>query len=303
MARREEYYGRLLENGEEEEEEDDDDDEDDDTPYCLSMHQPWASLLIAGIKRVEGRGWPTRHRGRLWIASTAKEPEEADVAAVEQQYVARHASRHARGGPNFPAEYPPSALLGCVRLRDCLAHDDYAAAHPDGEENESAYLFMCDRPRTLRLPVRISGQHKIWTLDTAVHQAARASLRPRGWKPAARAAAARRAAPDAALGEELELEELEELEELQRLQRLHLGSAPSPGGGLGGLEGGLGGDEGDQEDLELQLALTLSASEAEAPSTLPPGLGRSAAPPGLGAPQGLASGVALPPGLPPGLNR
>ena len=58
----------------EEEEEDDDDDDDDDTPYCLSMHQPWASLLVAGIKRVEGRGWPTRHRGRLWIASTYPNP-------------------------------------------------------------------------------------------------------------------------------------------------------------------------------------------------------------------------------------
>mgnify|MGYP001451385117 CR=1 FL=1 len=29
--------------------------------YCLSMHQPWASLLVAGIKRVEGRSWPTDH--------------------------------------------------------------------------------------------------------------------------------------------------------------------------------------------------------------------------------------------------
>ena len=26
----------------------------------------------------------------------------------------------------------------------------------------SAYLFMCGRPRSLRLPVRVSGQHKIW---------------------------------------------------------------------------------------------------------------------------------------------
>ena len=68
-------------------------------------------------------------------------------------------------------------------------------------------------------------------------------------------------------------------------------------------EGGLGGDEGDEEDLELQLALTLSASEAEGAPTLPPGLGRSAAPPGLGAPQGLASSAALPPGLPPGLGQ
>ena len=28
-----------------------------DPGVCLSMHQPWASLLIAGIKKDEGRSW------------------------------------------------------------------------------------------------------------------------------------------------------------------------------------------------------------------------------------------------------
>jgi hypothetical protein len=66
---------------------------------CLSMHQPWASLLVHGIKRIEGqsavaatmtlprarhpptpalplrpagRDWPTEYRGRLWIHATAR---------------------------------------------------------------------------------------------------------------------------------------------------------------------------------------------------------------------------------------
>jgi ASCH domain len=26
---------------------------------CLTMHQPWASLLVYGIKRIEGRSWPS----------------------------------------------------------------------------------------------------------------------------------------------------------------------------------------------------------------------------------------------------
>ncbi|KAK4388144.1 Activating signal cointegrator 1 [Sesamum angolense] len=30
---------------------------------CLTMHQPWASLLVYGIKRVEGRSWPAPVRG------------------------------------------------------------------------------------------------------------------------------------------------------------------------------------------------------------------------------------------------
>lgn len=38
-----------------------------DKMTCLTMHQPWASLLVYGIKRAEGRGWSTDFRGRLWI--------------------------------------------------------------------------------------------------------------------------------------------------------------------------------------------------------------------------------------------
>jgi hypothetical protein len=76
----------------------------------LSMHQPWASLLVhgalsapapfpapsrhltvrhhggghdarssAGIKRMEGRTWPTSHRGRLWIHATSVKPSEEDI--------------------------------------------------------------------------------------------------------------------------------------------------------------------------------------------------------------------------------
>ena len=29
--------------------------------------------------QVEGRSWPTRHRGRLWIASTVRPPPDAEV--------------------------------------------------------------------------------------------------------------------------------------------------------------------------------------------------------------------------------
>ena len=180
------------------------DEEDDDASptadgreFCLSMHQPWASLLVAGIKRVEGRGWPTDDSGRLWIASTAREPSDLEVATVEQQYMERFSTVHsaASGGdrdesvmalqqqvhtlPAFPTSYPPSALLGCVKVTECLSNDEYVARHPkDAEENGSAFIFVCERPRTLIVPIRISGQHKIWALPAATAASARASLRP-----------------------------------------------------------------------------------------------------------------------------
>lgn len=56
---------------------------------CMSMHQPWASLLIAGIKKHEGRSWYTSHRGRLWIAATAK-PVDPDEVKVMQNFYKKY---------------------------------------------------------------------------------------------------------------------------------------------------------------------------------------------------------------------
>lgn len=32
---------------------------------CITMHQPWASLLVYGIKRIEGRTWPAPITGLI----------------------------------------------------------------------------------------------------------------------------------------------------------------------------------------------------------------------------------------------
>lgn len=40
----------------------------------------------------EGRTWFTPHRGRLWIASTAKKPSQEDIEHVEKFY------KHLKGG-------------------------------------------------------------------------------------------------------------------------------------------------------------------------------------------------------------
>ena len=143
-----------------------------DTGACLSMHQPWASLLVLGIKRVEGRTWYTPHRGRLWIAAAAKQPTEQEIAAVKGMYRALYGD----GNVTFPKLYPASCLLGCVDLVDCLAQEDYKEEFLEGE-SESPYVFVCENPQQLAVKFPVKGQHKIWKLDPAIHKAAKGGLR------------------------------------------------------------------------------------------------------------------------------
>eukprot|EP00466_Bigelowiella_natans_P003641 jgi/Bigna1/73340/fgenesh1_pg.23_\ len=165
----------------------------EDKGVCLSMHQPWASLLVAGIKRFEGRSWTSNYRGRLWIASAARIPSEEEVKAVQIQYQKIYSM-----SPDipFPSSYPTSALLGCVDMVDCLDQSEFQHysefnvsllfpcysrnrhAADFVEDSESQYLFVCQNPHTVALPQRAKGGHKFWDLSPAVVHAVQKGLQP-----------------------------------------------------------------------------------------------------------------------------
>lgn len=143
-----------------------------DEGMCLSMHQPWASLLVAGIKIHEGRTWYSAHRGRLWIAAAAKIPQLEEIRQLEDRY------RVLLGKENitFPQHYPPGCLLGCVDVVDVLPQEEYRERFPEGE-SESPYVFVCQNPQEMVIKFPIKGQHKIFKLESKIHQTAKKALR------------------------------------------------------------------------------------------------------------------------------
>ncbi|XP_049634631.1 activating signal cointegrator 1 [Suncus etruscus] len=143
-----------------------------DSGWCLSMHQPWASLLVRGIKRVEGRSWYTPHRGRLWIAATAKRPAPQEISELQATY------RLLRGKDiEFPNDYPSGCLLGCVDLTDCLSQKQFKDQYPDmSQESDSPFVFICANPQEMIVKFPIKGNPKIWKLDPKIHQGAKKGL-------------------------------------------------------------------------------------------------------------------------------
>jgi len=144
-----------------------------DDGFCLSMHQPWASLLVLGIKMHEGRTWYSSHRGRLWIAAGSKPSDPDVVKALEQQYSEMYQGEEIR----FPKNYPTGCLLGCVDVEDVLPQEEYRLKYPDGE-SDCPYVFICENPREMILKFPIKGQHKIYKLESKIHQAAKKALKP-----------------------------------------------------------------------------------------------------------------------------
>ncbi|XP_075753593.1 activating signal cointegrator 1 [Pelodiscus sinensis] len=143
-----------------------------DDGWCLSMHQPWASLLVKGIKRVEGRTWYTSHRGRLWIAATAKRPSSQEISELEASY-----RMLLRADVEFPRDYPSGCLLGCVDLADCLSQEQFKEQYPEwSQESGSPFVYICTNPQEMIVKFPIKGKPKIWKLDSKIHQGAKKGL-------------------------------------------------------------------------------------------------------------------------------
>lgn len=114
----------------------------------LSIRQPWASLICAGIKDVENRSWNARHRGRMLIhASSYKCPK--DVAYMLPLEMSNMLLNEEAFGNIDIETWPTSAIIGYVDLTDCVEGDyDSIWADPGSVKLvlENAYMF--DEPIT-----------------------------------------------------------------------------------------------------------------------------------------------------------
>lgn len=56
-----------------------------ETITVLSVRQPWATLIVRGLKPIENRSWYTKYRGRLYIHAS-KKLSRADFQYVQMQH-------------------------------------------------------------------------------------------------------------------------------------------------------------------------------------------------------------------------
>jgi hypothetical protein len=87
--------------------------------YALSLKQPWATLLVHGLKTIEVRRWPTARRGPILIHA-ARVPDHRPEAWAKLP-LALHQAAHLLGGIVGEGD-----LTGCVTYatREAFAADE-----------------------------------------------------------------------------------------------------------------------------------------------------------------------------------
>lgn len=149
---------------------------------AISLWQPWASWVVAGIKKVETRNWATNYRGPLLIHAAKKYDERAfRWMACDPSFLAAMTTL---GDPRaltvdksleIYRSLPFGALIGQVYLVNCQSTDTigrnfpiHQAEHGEdihqwwevdlGDFSKGRYGWFLEEPVKFREPLEYKGK-------------------------------------------------------------------------------------------------------------------------------------------------
>lgn len=158
---------------------------------CITLYQPWASLLAAGEKRCETRHWPIRYRGPLLIH--AAKTWNADLAALSRTEPFASVLRSLGvmwSDTNRPA-LPFGAIVGRVDVVECyptekvrannempFVHDpgNWVAVNDQelafGDYSAGRFAWLCANPVAFARPIPLRGAQGLFDVgDDLVREA------------------------------------------------------------------------------------------------------------------------------------
>lgn len=122
---------------------------------ALTVCQPYAELLIAGLKPVENRKWRTAFRGRLWIhAGKSKDWLDDEELHPSELAVMR------------PLVF--GAIIGAVDIVDCCSVDKLSLELQQSHHANGPFCLVAQNPRRLEQPVPCRGALALWDVPADV---------------------------------------------------------------------------------------------------------------------------------------
>jgi hypothetical protein len=154
---------------------------------ALSLHQPWASLVASGAKRVETRSWRTSYRGPLAVHASARLPAgAADLCSSEPfrwRLLASLLCREEDLDERPASVLPLGAVIAVTWIEDVVPvedsdHDEEETAFGDFSPGRWAWEL---RDPICIAPVAARGHLGLWNLpDDLVPDYARRAIRHPG---------------------------------------------------------------------------------------------------------------------------
>jgi activating signal cointegrator 1 len=130
--------------------------------FVLSLLQPWASLIIMGVKTIETRRWQTAHRGPLLIhAGQRKAGESIALEPPIAKYI-----------PHFN-QLPFGAIIGQINLVDIVPVESLPLSttalasqslelNAFGDESINRFAWLLEDAIMFNKPIPARGHLHLW---------------------------------------------------------------------------------------------------------------------------------------------
>ncbi len=147
---------------------------------CISLWQPWATLVVIGAKRIETRSWSTKYRGPIAIHA-AKNWNQTLINMCGEDFF-----RKTLGPLCVDAGYcsysrealehilPRGCVLGTVELTDCadiVAMNRVSIGRQElafGDFADGRYAWSLSEPRQFVQPVPCVGRQGIFNIEESM---------------------------------------------------------------------------------------------------------------------------------------
>lgn len=122
---------------------------------ALTIKQPWASLIVDGIKDIENRTWRTKYRGRIYVHAGADKNVFKRYLTEQQLEKCREAFEAGKLG--YADDGPFGAIIGEVDIIDCVQN------HPSIWAEQGVWNWVLANPVKYDQPIlNVKGALSFW---------------------------------------------------------------------------------------------------------------------------------------------
>jgi hypothetical protein len=154
---------------------------------CITLTQPWASLIAVGAKKIETRSWNTNYRGPLAIHAALKFPMKTRWLLARDPFRSEFIKAGYHIGPLKNLSWLPlGAVVATCELADIVPTEtaiqfDYGLSDEEikfGDYSPGRWAWRLDNVKKLPEPIPAKGALRLWETDAQVSAALLDSL----WK-------------------------------------------------------------------------------------------------------------------------
>lgn len=136
---------------------------------CLTVKNPWAYLIVHGIKDVENRTWKTNYRGNVFIHASAQSVSPLEVLTREQFLAIDLYTM-----PMIDSYFEISRIIGSVEIVDCVLNTKsiWTAINKSSSNKEEVfgesvelggYKWILRNPVVFEEPIlNVRGKLNLW---------------------------------------------------------------------------------------------------------------------------------------------